>query len=196
MIGQNEETSKLKAFFQEYRAEIKFVSTFIIGLVVAFMLVNNKWVSDNVIDRITEAETFVASKALNIMGFPNRQDKAFLSSANDKFFRMEVRNNCNGVYESIVFLMAFIAIQIPWRRKIGWMSFGFFLFHVINELRLISLFIIGRDYSAKTFVFFHETFWNFALVILTLAIFIFCAYQVSKAPSGNLETPLREADAK
>jgi len=195
MIGQNEETSKIKAFFQEYRAEIKFVSIFTIGLVIAFLLVNNKRFADNFIRPITVAETFVASKVLNLIGYPNRQEGAFLSSANEKFFRMEVRNNCNGVYESIVFLMAFIAIQIPWRRKIGWMSFGFFLFHVINELRLITLFIIGRDYSAKTFVFFHETFWNFALVIMTLAIFIFCAYQVSKAPSSSVESPLREADA-
>ncbi len=186
MIGHNEKGSKVKSFIQDYRPEIKFVLIFSVGLIVSFILVNNKFVAENVIKPITEAETYVASVVLNLIGFPNTQTSIYISGAEGNFFRMEVRNNCNGVYESIVFLMAFIAIQIPWRRKIGWMSFGFALFHVVNELRLVTLFIIGSNYSNEAFVFFHETFWNYTLVIVTLGIFIFCAHQVSKAPAAAL----------
>ena len=179
MIGHSDKDNKLKAFIKEFRPEINFVLIFVTGLVVLFLLVNNPMVADTVIEPITVAETWVAGKILGVIGYENVQDGAFLSSQGGRFFRMEVRNNCNGVYDSIVFLMAFIAIQIPWRRKIGWMSFGFFLFHVINELRLVTLFIVGIEYPEK-FVFFHETFWNYTLVLLTLAIFIFCAHKVSQ----------------
>jgi len=182
MISQSERKSKLVHFWQEYRPEIKFVLIFVIGLIIAFKLIYNDFVAKNIIEPITVAETWVASKVLNVVGFPNKQVGAFLSGAEGNYFRMEVKNNCNGVYESIVFLMAFIAIQLPWRRKLGWMSLGLLLFHIINEMRLVSLFIIGTKYSNKTFVFFHETFWNYALVIFTLGIFIFCAHQVSKSP--------------
>ncbi len=182
MIGQTEKNSKIKSFIQDYRPEIKFVLIFTIGLAISFMLINNRFVANHLIKPITVVESYIASKALtHILGFPNKQDGVVISGEEGNNFRMEVRNNCNGVYESIVFLMAFIAIQIPWRRKIGWMSFGFLLFHFINEMRLVSLFIIGSKYSNEAFVFFHETFWNYALVILTLGIFIFCAHQVSKA---------------
>lgn len=182
MIGQTEKKSKVSLFWQEYRQEIKFVLIFVIGLLIAFKLVYNDFIADNVIEPITVAETWVASKVLNLIGFANQQSGVYLSGTQGSFFRMEVRNNCNGVYESIVFLMAFIAIQLPWRRKIGWMTLGLLLFHIINEMRLVSLFIIGTNYSNETFVFFHETFWNYALVIFTLGIFIFCAHQVSKSP--------------
>ena len=183
MISQSENNSKVKTFLQDYRQEIKFVLIFTVGLVVSFKLVYNDYVANRVIKPITVAESYVASKVLNhVLDFPNEHKGIFLSGLDGNSFRMEVRNNCNGVYESIIFLMAFIAIQIPWRRKIGWMIFGLFLFHVINEMRLISLFIIGSNYEHGTFVFFHETFWNYALVIFTLGIFIFCAHQVSKAP--------------
>ena len=182
MIGQKDKESKLKAIIQDYRPEINFVLIFVVGVVVCFLLVKNETVSETVIKPITVVETIIASKILTVIGYDNKQEERYISGVGDNRFHMEVKNNCNGVYESIVFLMAFIAIQIPWRRKIGWMTFGFALFHLINEMRLVTLFIVGSNYSHDTFVFFHETFWNYALVILTLGIFIFCAHQVSKAP--------------
>ena len=181
MIGHDGNESKVQAFIQEYRPEIKFVLTFCIGLTISFLLIQNKTVANNVIRPITVAETYVASKILTVIGFPNEQSGIQIAGKEGNYFRMEVLNNCNGVFESIVFLMAFIAIQIPWRRKIGWMLFGFFLFHTINEMRLVSLFIIGSKHP-DVFMFFHETFWNYALVILTLGIFIFCGHKVSKSP--------------
>lgn len=180
MITKKDTSSRLSSFFKEYRAEIKFVAIFGFGLVFFFLLINNRFVAEHVVMPVTVAETYVASQALELIGFPNTQQGNVLIGKGGNTWRMEVRNNCNGVYESIVFLMAFVAIQIPWRRKIGWMLFGFFLFHVVNEMRLVSLFIIGSGYSNETFVFFHETFWQYALVIVTLGIFLFCAYQVGK----------------
>ena len=189
MISQQEKQSKFQAFLKDYRQEIKFVLIFTIGLIVSFKLVYNEKVAENVILPITVAETYVAAKVLGVIGFPNEQKGNLISSKDPatKYFRMEVRNNCNGIYESIVFLMAFIAIQIPWWRKMGWMLVGLTLFHTVNQMRLVSLFIIGSNYSSETFVFFHETFWNYALVIMTLGIFIFCAHQVSKSPLVETE---------
>lgn len=182
MIEQKDTTSKLKEFRRKYRQELRFVLLFTTLLVGFFMLINNKTVADNVVLPITVAETYVASLVLNTawVGYPNRQRSNVLIGTKGNSFRMEVKNNCNGVYESIVFLVAFIAIQIPWRRKIGWVLFGFTLFHIVNEMRLVSLFIIGSSYSHETFKFFHETFWQYMLVIVTLGIFLFCAHQVSK----------------
>jgi exosortase H (IPTLxxWG-CTERM-specific) len=191
MIGHADSDSRIRKFIRDYRPEIKFVTIFTVGLVVAFLLVNQPWVGENIIKPITVAEAYVASVVLEWIGYPNHQNGIHISSA-EGLFSMEVRNNCNGVYESIVFLMAFIAIQIPWRRKIGWMVIGFVLFHIVNELRLITLFIIGSEYP-RAFTFFHETFWNYALVLFTLAIFIFCAHKVSKAPV--VKPRLTEADA-
>lgn len=182
MISEREQESKLMAFMREYRQEIKFVTIFIVGVTVCFLLVYNDFVANNVVKPITTAEAFVASKVLNVIGYPNEQIGTRINGIEGNYFRMEVRNNCNGVFESIVFLMAFIAIQIPWRRKIGWMLIGFTIFHIINEIRLVSLFIVGSGYSKEWFDFFHETFWNYALVLLTLGIFIACAHQVTKKP--------------
>ncbi|MDJ0842295.1 MAG: archaeosortase/exosortase family protein [Acidobacteriota bacterium] len=190
MIDHKEKDSKLKSFIREYRPEIKFVLTFSIGLVIGFLLIHNETVGEKVIEPITVVETYIASQVLNVIGFPNEQSGLYISGIEGNTFRMQVLNTCNGVYESVIFLMAFIAIQVPWRRKIGWMTFGFLFFHFVNELRLVSLFIVGTKYSTETFVFFHETFWNYAVVIVALGTFIFCANQVSKSPVAQV--PVQE----
>ena len=185
MISQQEEPSKLVGFFREYQPEIKFIVIFCFGLLLAFFTLSNKFIGENAVKPLTAGQAYVASNILNLVGFPNRQNGILVSSAPEAKYKfgMEVKNNCNGVFESIVFLMAFVAIQIPWRRKFGWMMVGFTIFHVINMMRLVSLFVIGSMYDKPTFDFFHETFWNYTLVLLTLGIFIFCAHQAIKAPA-------------
>ncbi len=181
MIDQNPKGSKLAQFFREYRQEIKFFGIFTTILVVTYLLLNTDAVADRVSRPLTVGETFIAAKILNVVGFPNDQRELYISGTQGNPFRMQVLNTCNGLFESVIFLAAFFAIQIPWRRKLGWMAGGFIFFHIINELRLVSLFIIGSKFSADTFVFFHETFWNFAIVIVALCTFIFCAYHASKS---------------
>jgi len=184
MIDQAKSQSKTKNFIKEFRPEIKFILVFGIGLIACFLVVNQRDVSEYVIKPITVVETWLASKVLTLGGVANRHDELKISGVGDNHFSMKVLNTCNGVYESIIFLMAFIAIQVPWRRKIGWMTFGFLFFHMVNEARLVSLFIVGSYYDSKTFVFFHETFWNYAVVIVALTTFIFCANQACKQPKA------------
>ncbi|PIE02482.1 MAG: hypothetical protein CSA81_06595 [Acidobacteria bacterium] len=186
MIDPSHKKNRFQEIWHDYRSEIKFVTIFVVGLVAAFFFINNEKVASTVVKPITVAETKIASVVLNlsVVGFPNKQSENIIRGKGDNFFQMEVKNNCNGIYESIVFLMAFIAIQVPWRRKIGWMAGGFLVFHIINELRLVTLFIIGSTKSHETFVFFHETFWQYTLIILTLAIFLFCADRASRTVSA------------
>jgi exosortase/archaeosortase family protein len=192
MIEQNTTDTKFKAFVQSYRQEIKFVLIFTIGIIVCFQLIYHPFVANNIIKQITVLETVIAAQILELIGYPNIQSGLFISGGQGNAFRMQVLNTCNGVYESVIFLMAFVAIQVPWRKKIGWMLGGFLFFHFVNEMRLVSLFIVGTHYSADTFVFFHETFWNYAIVLVALGTFIFCAMQVTKAPAP----PAKEAEAK
>jgi exosortase/archaeosortase family protein len=187
MIDHKDKDSKLKAFIREYRPEIKFVLTFSIGMVVSFLLIHNDFVAKNIIEPITVAEAWVASVALELIGYPNVQNGLYISGTDGNSWRMKVLNTCNGVYESVIFLMAFISIQVPWKRKIGWMTFGFLFFHFVNELRLVTLFIVGSNFSHDWFVFFHPTFWNYTIVVVALVTFIFCAHQVSKS------SPMKQA---
>lgn len=193
MIDQSVSDSKLKSFFLEYRQEIKFVVTFLLCLLIGFKIIYNDYVANNIIIYITEVEATAASKILNLIGFANEQNGLFISGIKGNVFSMKVLNTCNGVYESVIFLVAFIAIQVPWRRKLAWMGIGFAFFHFVNLMRLVSLFIVGCNYSHETFVFFHETFWNLAIVIVALLTFVFCAYQVLR--TSDLSEKAKE-DAK
>lgn len=193
MIDQSEKDSKLNFFFQEYRQEIKFVLIFSIGLVLIFNILYTDWMAKHVTQPITQVEAAIASKILNLIGYENVQSGLYVEGRGGNPWKMQVLNTCNGLFESAIFLLAFVAIQIPWKRKIPWMVGGFAFFHFINEMRLVSLFIVGTEYSYETFVFFHETFWNFAIVLVALGTFIFCAYQVSKSPQMDGDEKPAEA---
>lgn len=182
MIDQQKD-SKLKAFIKEFRQEINFVLIFSTGLIICFLVIYTDTVAAKLTKPLTVMETAISSEILNIIGYENQQRGLYIEGRGEQTFRMQVLNTCNGLFESIIFLMAFVAIQVPWRKKMGWMLGGFLFFHIVNEMRLVSLFIVGSKYSHETFVFFHETFWNFAIILVALGTFIFCAFQVTKSPA-------------
>lgn len=97
MITETRSRGKFAQLFREYRIEIRFVAIFTLGVLLAFAAVNNKWVGDRITYPVTVAESWVASKVLTLIGYPNSQEGNRLAGAAGNNWRMEVRNNCNGV---------------------------------------------------------------------------------------------------
>jgi archaeosortase B (VPXXXP-CTERM-specific) len=86
-------------------------------------------------------------------------------------FSMEVVGECTGLYEMLIFLAALIAYPSDYKKKLIGAGLGLPLLYVINIIRMIFIAVIG-NWSPKTFDFFHMYFWQVAMILIILSVWI------------------------
>ncbi|MGA2769969.1 MAG: exosortase H [Bryobacteraceae bacterium] len=85
-------------------------------------------------------------------------------------FAMEVLDVCNGDDVTVLLWAAILAYPASWLQKGEGLLAGTVAIHVINFLRVISLFYLGQ-YNRQWFEFAHQYVWESVFVLLTLTIF-------------------------
>jgi exosortase H (IPTLxxWG-CTERM-specific) len=96
-------------------------------------------------------------------------------------FAMEVLDVCNGDDVTILLWAAILAYPASWWQKAKGLLAGTVAIHVINFLRIISLFYLGQ-YNRQWFEFAHLYVWESVFVLLTLTIFWMW---VRRMPAGS-----------
>ena len=86
-------------------------------------------------------------------------------------FSMEVVGECTGLYEMLIFLAAMIAYPANYRKKLIGAGLGIPLLYVINIIRMIFIAIVG-NWSPKTFDFMHLYFWQVAMILIIVSVWI------------------------
>lgn len=103
-------------------------------------------------------------------------------------FAVKVENGCNAVNVTILLWAAILTYPAPWLQKLKGLAAGSVALHVINLLRIISLFYLGQ-YSQSWFDFAHYYLWESLIVLDTLVIFWLWAVLVRKSrPLSNAAT--------
>jgi exosortase H (IPTLxxWG-CTERM-specific) len=85
-------------------------------------------------------------------------------------FAVEVKDGCNGDNVTILLWAAILAYPASWRQKAKGLLVGTVAIHLINFVRIISLFYLGQ-YNTQWFEFAHFYVWESLFVLLTLTIF-------------------------
>jgi exosortase H (IPTLxxWG-CTERM-specific) len=100
-------------------------------------------------------------------------------------FGVKVENGCNAVNVTILLWAAILTYPAPWLQKLKGIAAGSLALHVVNLLRIISLFYLGQ-YSQEWFNFAHFYLWESLIVLDTLAIFWLWAVFVRRSgPLSN-----------
>jgi exosortase H (IPTLxxWG-CTERM-specific) len=85
-------------------------------------------------------------------------------------FAIEVLDLCNGDDVTVLLWAAILAYPASWLQKGKGLLAGTATIHVINFLRIISLFYLGQ-YDRQWFEFAHLYVWESLFMLLTLTIF-------------------------
>lgn len=83
-------------------------------------------------------------------------------------FAIEVVAGCNGVEATIILLAGILAFSAPWRYKLWGILWGVLAIHVLNLVRIISLFYIGQ-WNIHAYEWAHLYIWQ-ALILLDAII--------------------------
>jgi exosortase H (IPTLxxWG-CTERM-specific) len=122
----------------EGRVVLRFCLMFAAFTVAVFIALYG--VQDTVIVRLNRHVAWLAGSIVTALGAPVASRGAVVSVGS---FAVEIKNNCNAIYEAGLFAAAVWAYPAPVRAKAVGTLIGISLLYLVNLVRVLSLIAIG-----------------------------------------------------
>ncbi len=158
-----------KAKLKAHKAIIKFC-VFFLGLLI-ILTATFPFLSDKFNPQLTWLMVVTADVTgliLKLFGMSVNVSGRVVSLTN---FSMEVIGECTGLYEMLIFLAAMIAYPANYKRKLIGAGLGIPLLYVVNIVRMLFIAVLG-NWSPKTFHFVHMYFWQVAMILIIVSVWI------------------------
>jgi exosortase H (IPTLxxWG-CTERM-specific) len=165
-------------------ALVKIYVFFGLALVFFFALFATTFFFENVMEPFTAFVAFCSSAILNVFGSWTSTSGTHLSSSD---FGINVVYGCNGAFATAILLSGIIAYPCRIREKLTGILIGIPAIFAINQLRVISLFLLGRKYPG-VFEEVHVYVWQPIIIIFAIFVWDFWSRnfvrkdKVQKAP--------------
>ncbi len=144
-----------------------FFARFLLIQAVLFTLEMLRPVQEAVIKPFTASLAWMSFQLMSLFdGRLHNQGVVIMNQ--ESGFAIEVVAGCNGVEATIILSAGILAFSAPWVYKLRGLVLGFLAIHVLNLLRVISLFYIG-DWNLAVFEWAHLYIWQ-ALILLDAII--------------------------
>jgi exosortase H (IPTLxxWG-CTERM-specific) len=150
---------------------LKIYVFFGLALVFFFALFATDFFIDNVMIPFTAWVAFCSSMILNVFGSWTSVSGTYLSSGD---FGINIVYGCNGVFATAILLSGIIAYPSRIRAKLNGLLVGIPAMFVINQLRVISLFLLGRKHPG-VFQEVHVYVWQPVIIIFIIVVWDFWA---------------------
>jgi exosortase H (IPTLxxWG-CTERM-specific) len=162
-------------------ASYLFLARFLVLLAALYFLVAWRPSNDHVIVPFTSGIAKVSGAILGVMGERITVTNTTISGGG---FAVNIENGCNGIETAILFVSAVLAFPAPWRSRLLGAVAGLLAIQLINLVRVVSLFWIGRHHPAL-FQSSHTVIWQSAVVLFGVVFFfIWAARQPRPAQAG------------
>jgi exosortase H (IPTLxxWG-CTERM-specific) len=152
-------------------ALVKIYIFFGLSIVLFFILLRNDFIFRKVIEPFTSFVAFASSKILNIFGSWTSVSGTNLSCGD---FGIQVAHGCNGVFATAILLSGIIAYPSRIKEKLMGILIGIPALFAINQLRVISLFLLGKSYPG-VFEEVHVYVWQPIIIIFAIFVWDFWA---------------------
>jgi exosortase H (IPTLxxWG-CTERM-specific) len=163
-------------------ASVLFLVKFLVLLLALYFLVAWPPVNDHVVVPLTAGIASVSGALLRVLGEPISVSGTAISGGG---FAVNIENGCNGLETALLFVSAVLAFPAPWRARLLGGLAGLAAIQLVNLVRVVSLFWIGRHYP----VFFrssHTVIWQSAVVLFGVVLFfLWAARQPRQTPAES-----------
>ena len=157
----------------------RFALIFLVLLVALFTLELQKPVQQHVIEPFTAAIASV-SAALITPFDDSVVSRGRVLQFGDYGFAVSIEAGCNGVEATIVLIAAILAFPAPWRSRLWAIAIGFVTIQILNLLRIISLFYLGR-WNIDIFNWVHLYLWPVLIMLDVLLVFMLYLRHLARA---------------
>ncbi len=150
------------------KRRLVFFTKFVIGICLAIAILSLAAVDTFVVRPFSVVQTQAAAGVLRAARQDVRASGTILAQ---RTYAVDVKNGCNGIEALALLVVAIGAFPASWRaRALGIVAGGVLLVGV-NIVRIVSLFLILRDYP-KAFEFAHVVVWQVLLFLLVVGFFV------------------------
>jgi exosortase H (IPTLxxWG-CTERM-specific) len=150
------------------KRRLVFFVKFVIGIAIAIAILSLAVVDTYVVRPFSVVQTNAAAMVLRVARQDVHASGTFLTQAG---YAVDVKNGCNGIEALALLVVAIGAFPASWRARVLGMVTGGVLLIGVNIVRIVSLFVILRDYP-KAFEFSHVVVWQVLLFLLVVAFFV------------------------
>lgn len=156
-------SGRLRRVLRQHREGVRFCLRFSAYTIVAFLVLYA--LDDQVVVPFTRRIAWFTHRLLRAAGV-----QAWVSGASVGIpgFAVEIKNNCNAIYEIGLYAAAVFAYPAPMRERLAGFLLGGVVLYVVNLLRVVSLLALGR-YWPGGFQAAHLYVWQ-ALFLAVVAI--------------------------
>ena len=99
-------------------------------------------------------------------------------------FAVSIEAGCNGVEATLVLVAAILAFPAPWPHRLRGIVVGVVAVQVLNVLRVISLFYLGR-YDRDVFEWAHLYVWQALIMLDVLIVWVVWVRLVARNPAAS-----------
>lgn len=161
------------AGFRVYMKQKWPVLFFVLGFAVLMILFYAVMLSDffqqNLQPGIMGVYSGISSAILNLFGMNTVANKENISSA---VYTISIARGCDALEAIALFSSALLAFPAKWKYKIIGFCLGVAALFILNIVRIVSLFLIGKYYP-KAFEFMHVEVWQAIFIIFAIGLWIF-----------------------
>lgn len=158
---------------------LKFFGFFLLSVALFYLFYYSDWYENNLRDSLLAVQARLGAGLINLFGYNVEVAQELITS--DRF-SMSIKNGCDGLEATAIFLAAVLAFPLAFKWKIPGLLVGLSVLFVANLIRIAGLYMVGVHwYSAFDFFHLHGglvLFMFFALVIWI--IWINWAFQQEK----------------
>ncbi|MEM0994449.1 MAG: archaeosortase/exosortase family protein [Bacteroidota bacterium] len=146
---------------------LKFFGRFLLGVILFYVFYYSSVYEDYFRDGILSLQASLGGGLINIFGYGTTVSNEVIAGDD---FSMSIKNGCDGLEATAIFLSAVLAFPIAFRLKIPGILLGFIVLFAANLIRITGLYVVGVHWHSA-FNFFHLhggliLFMFFALIIL------------------------------
>lgn len=147
---------------------LKFILFFILLMILFYAIWLSSFFNNAINPFICNTYAFLGSKILNILQQGTTITKNVISSP---YFSIAVNRGCDAIEASAIFVAALLAFPAKWKQKLKGLIKGLLILSVVNLVRIVSLFFIGKYYP-DYFEFVHVDMWQIIFIILALGLWL------------------------
>ena len=108
-------------------------------------------------------------------------------------FAVSIEAGCNGVEAAIILIAGMIAFPSSWKHKLAGIAIGIAAVQVVNLLRIISLYYLGK-WNMTVFEFAHLYLWQALIMLDVLVVWMLWIRWIARQqPPSPPQPPLATA---
>jgi exosortase/archaeosortase family protein len=167
---------RLLRVFRAHRESLQICGLFG-GIIAAFFLITSiKPVYEVTVAPFTAAVAWVSTQLLEI-GFDDVARQGTMIRIPGSM-PLDIKDECNGIYATFIFLAATLAYPARLVPKLIGLVGGFFAIFLVNQVRVVSLFVIAKKWPSLM-EDFHIFVWQTVVVVFAVLLWLFWADRIA-----------------